>query len=380
MSLLLLFAALGVSAPDTQAQRTGDVEQTRAQLRQLESDIAKITKAQRRREAARSSLQTELRDSETALGILQKRLHGSEAALADNRAKISTGRERQAELDSAATAQFEAVARELRSAWKGRSTDQLKILLSESDPQRLARNLAYYRYILAARTVTIDRYQTTLSDLAELERQLRERENRLQDQRAAINTQQNDLLTRQAQRKQVLVKLEEQLASNASTLAASQRDQQDLEQVLKAIEEALAQLVPEEDVQTFTDARGAMPWPVEGRITNRFGRSRNQGKMRWQGVRLKAEAGASVNAIHHGQVVYADWLRGSGLLMVIDHGGGYMSLYAHNESLLREVGDWVSADAPIATVGDSGGQSEPGLYFEIRKDGKPTDPQSWCRS
>ena len=122
-----------------------------------------------------------------------------------------------------------------------------------------------------------------------------------------------------------------------------------------------------------------MAWPVEGRITERFGRPRNRGKMKWQGVRLKAEAGTPVSAIHHGRVVYADWLRGSGLLLVIDHGEGYMSLYAHNESLLRDVGEWVSTGAAIATVGDSGGQSEPGLYFEIRKDGKPTNPQAWCR-
>jgi septal ring factor EnvC (AmiA/AmiB activator) len=121
-----------------------------------------------------------------------------------------------------------------------------------------------------------------------------------------------------------------------------------------------------------------MAWPVEGRITERFGRPRNSGKMKWQGVRLKAETGATVSAIHHGRVVYADWLRGSGLLLVIDHGEGYMSLYAHNESLLRDVGEWVSTGAAIATVGDSGGQSEAGLYFEIRKDGKPTNPQAWC--
>ena len=126
-------------------------------------------------------------------------------------------------------------------------------------------------------------------------------------------------------------------------------------------------------------ARGAMRWPTEGRLGNRFGRPRNQGKMRWRGVTINAETGTPVNAIHHGRVVYADWLRGSGLLLVLDHGEGYMSLYAHNETLLRDVGDWVTAGAPIATVGASGGRERPALYFEIRHRGDPVDPGDWCR-
>ena len=101
--------------------------------------------------------------------------------------------------------------------------------------------------------------------------------------------------------------------------------------------------------------------------------------MRWQGVNIPAKEGTTVRSIHHGRVVYADWLRGSGLLLIIDHGDGYMSLYAHNQSLLRDVGEWVSAGTPVATVGDSGGQAKAALYFEIRYQGKPTDPARWCR-
>jgi septal ring factor EnvC (AmiA/AmiB activator) len=122
-----------------------------------------------------------------------------------------------------------------------------------------------------------------------------------------------------------------------------------------------------------------MPWPVEGRLSNRFGRPRNQGKMRWRGITISAESGAPVRAIHHGRVVFADWLRGSGLLLVLDHGEGYLSLYAHNASLLRDVGEWVTAGTPLGTVGASGGRESPALYFEIRHNGKPVDPAAWCR-
>ena len=134
-----------------------------------------------------------------------------------------------------------------------------------------------------------------------------------------------------------------------------------------------------ENYQAFKDAKGKMPWPVPGRASARFGNSRNQGKMRWQGVLIPGKAGTPVNAIHHGRVVYADWLRGMGLLLIIDHGDGYMSLYAHNQTLLREVGEWVTADTAISTMGNTGGLDRPALYFEIRHKAKPTDPAKWCR-
>ena len=122
-----------------------------------------------------------------------------------------------------------------------------------------------------------------------------------------------------------------------------------------------------------------MKWPVLGHISNSFGTPRTQGGMRWQGVTLKAKSGNNVRAIHHGRVVFADWFGSSGLLIIIDHGEDYMSLYAHNESLLRETGDWVRAGEPLATVGVSGGQMEPALYFEIRHNGKAINPKHWIK-
>lgn len=119
--------------------------------------------------------------------------------------------------------------------------------------------------------------------------------------------------------------------------------------------------------------------PIAGRVTNRFGSARSSGKLRWNGVFIEAEPGTPVTAVHYGRVVFSDWLRGFGLLLIVDHGDGYMSLYGHNEVLYRETGDWVTAGETIATVGDTGGQNRSGLYFEIRHAGKPTDPQHWCR-
>jgi septal ring factor EnvC (AmiA/AmiB activator) len=361
------------------AQDPAEAERTRARLEQLEKDIAQITRQQRERQEQKNALQAELRKSEVALGQLMQEQQASRNAIAGNRAEISDLLEEQRKLQAAAQRQQAAVSEEIRNAWKSGGNDQLRLLLSEDDPQLLARMLAYYRYLLAARSELLDEYRDTLDSLITLEDTLRSRESQLQTQLAALAEQQRALESTRRKRQRVLGEIESAIKSDSAELAAREQDREQLEALLAEIDAALAQLIPVEDVEPFSAARGAMRWPVEGRITDSFGRPRNQGKMRWQGVRLKAEAGSVVTAIHHGRVVYADWLRGSGLLLVIDHGEGYMSLYAHNESLLREVGDWVSAGSPISTVGDSGGQSEPGLYFEIRKNGKPTDPKGWCR-
>lgn len=379
-SLLLLAVFTLADTPALQAQSSGtDAKDTRERLAQLEKDIARIAAAQATREKQRSSLQADLRRSELALGRLQEQQQATRSAISSNQREIAKLGVKQSQLTAAADAQRDAVAQEIRDAYKGGGNDQLKLLLSEEDPQVLARMLAYYRYILSARSELLDEYRNTLNALVDLKQELKTRETQLEEQRLALTTQQRTLESQRGERKTLLTKIDSTLKSEAAQLAAREQDREQLEILLSEIDAALAQLIPEDDVEPFSAAKGSMRWPVEGRITNRFGRPRNQGKMRWQGVRLKAESGSTVAAIHHGRVVYADWLRGSGLLLVIDHGEGYLSLYAHNESLLREVGDWVTAGAPVSTVGDSGGQSEAGLYFEIRKDGKPTDPQGWCR-
>ncbi|MFT4767023.1 MAG: septal ring factor EnvC (AmiA/AmiB activator) [Glaciecola sp.] len=382
LSAVLLLASLivAVVAPELQAQSSSaDAQETRERLAQLEKDIARIAAAQAKREKQRSGLQADLRRSEVALGRLQEQQQTTRAAIGRNQGEVSKLGVEQSMLVDAAASQRDAVAREIREAYKGGGGDQLKLLLSEEDPQLLARMLAYYRYILAARSELLDEYRDTLSALANTKQELQTREAELEAQRLSLATQQRSLEAERSERKSLLRKIDSTLKSEAEQLAAREQDREQLENLLAQIDAALAQLIPEDDVEPFSAAKGSMRWPVDGRITSRFGRPRNQGKMRWQGVRLKAESGSTVAAIHHGRVVYADWLRGSGLLLVIDHGEGYLSLYAHNESLLREVGDWVTAGAPVSTVGDSGGQSEAGLYFEIRKDGKPTDPQGWCR-
>ena len=146
-----------------------------------------------------------------------------------------------------------------------------------------------------------------------------------------------------------------------------------------AVENAVANLKLPNDYRDFAERRGAMSWPAKATVKNMFGRKRNNAGIRWQGSLLEGREGTPIRAIHNGRVVFAEWFRGQGLLIIVDHGDGFMSLYGHNQSLLRETGEWVRAGEPIATLGSSGGRENPGLYFEIRQNGKPVNPAKWCK-
>ena len=377
-----LLGALLASFALSAHTQDGDAQATRAEIRRLEAQISRMTREQRAREERRGEFQSGLRATEQRLAESAKSLAATQSEITAAEAELAALGSRQKTLESAVDAQRAALRGEIRRAYISGASgegDSLRLFLSQDKPQELARLLAYYRYVLRARSDVIEAYRATRAELAELAVNLTAQRDTLNRRRQAFARRQAQLRDERRERRAVLARIEEALSSEAKVLDSRRRDREQLEALLGQIEAALAQLIPDTVVEPFSKTRGTLTWPVDGDLTRRFGRPRNRGRMRWQGVRLKAQAGTTVAAVYHGRVVYADWLRGSGLLLVIDHGEGYMSLYAHNETLLREVGDRVSAGAPVATVGDSGGQSEAGLYFEIRKDGKPTDPQRWCR-
>jgi septal ring factor EnvC (AmiA/AmiB activator) len=256
---------------------------------------------------------------------------------------------------------------------------QIKVLLNQESPDTVARMMAYYRYFFAARNELLNEYREILVELQATEQRIAIALESLGQQQATLAEQQQRLEQAQKNRQLAVAALNESIAGKGAELKQLEQDRKELQDLLDAIEEAVVNLQVPDNYQPFSSARGNMPWPVPGRASHRFGNSRNEGKMRWQGVRIPGKAGTPVRAIHHGRVVYADWLRGLGLLIIIDHGDDYMSLYAHNETLLKDVGEWVTAETPISTVGDTGGLDRPALYFEIRHKGKPTNPARWCR-
>jgi len=372
LTVLLLHPAGSALAEPGEQEARGKLEKLQGEIKRISAEISADS-------ARRSSLQEELRTAELKLGQLQSDMATNQRAITASREELDTLQQQRSELEQARDAQQARIALELKTAWQMGQQSQLKVLLNQESPHTVARAMAYHRYFFEARNELVTRYRDTLVELLQLEQRIAGTLDQLAGQQAELEQQQAQLATAQAAREQAVAQLSESIQSKAGQLEQMEQNRKELEKLVAAIEKAVANLEVPDDYQPFKAARGTMPWPIGGKRANSFGRPRNEGKMRWQGVTIPASEGDSVKAIHHGRVVYADWLRGSGLLMIIDHGEGYMSLYAHNQSLLREVGEWVSAGTPISTVGNSGGQEQSALYFEIRHQGKPTNPTKWCK-
>ena len=375
--LLLLAVLMTVSPALVRAEP--EEREARGKLEQLQARIKRISREISADNQRKNSLQQELKKAEVELGRLQSDMADNERAIAASKEELVSLREQSAEQEKARDKQQARIALELKTAWQLGQQSQVKVLLNQESPHTIARAMAYYRYFFQARNELVASYRETLLQLQELEQRIATTLDQLAGQQAQLAQQQTQLVTAQATRAQAVAKLSDSIDSKAEQLKQMQRNRKELEDLIAAIEKAVTDLEVPDDYQPFKSAKGKMPWPLPGKRANNYGRPRNEGKMRWQGVTIPAKEGTPVSSIHHGRVVYADWLRGSGLLMIIDHGNGYMSLYAHNQSLLREVGEWVSAGTPISTVGNSGGQERSGLYFEIRHQGKPTNPGGWCK-
>ena len=356
-----------------------DEEKARGELRELRRDIEKIQRDIFSATSRRNKLQQQLRTAEVELGSLQRNSAETRRAIKDSEQELASLEQQQDGLASSLDQQKARIATELRAAWQMGQQGQVKVLLNQESPHTVARVMGYYRYFFQARSDLLQRYRDTLEQLQDVERRIAGTLARLEAREQALQRQQQQLVSAREARTLAVAKLNQSIRDGGEQLREKERDRKELEKLLAAIEEAVVNLKVPDDFRAFKSARGKMPWPIKGKPSNRFGKPRNEGKMRWQGVTIPAREGTTVRAIHHGRVVYADWLRGSGLLLIIDHGEGYMSLYAHNQSLLRDVGEWVSAGTPVSTVGDSGGLDRAALYFEIRHQGKPTDPARWCK-
>lgn len=356
-----------------------DEETARKQLEALQREIADISRSLETDRGRRDTLQSQLRKAEKELGEVQRAIRSTETRITQGERELAELDTRRDTLRAARDQQQARISAEMRMAWQLGNQGQVKVLLNQEDPQTVARALAYYRYFFDARTALIDGYSDTLTELTAVQTQILATNERLDQQQLELQQRQTQLVQARKNRELAVAALSTRIQDQDARLQTMQTDREELARLLETIERAIDKLEVPENYQDFAAARGEMPWPLAGKPSNRFGRSRNEGKMRWQGVNIPAEEGSTVRAIHHGRVVYADWFRGSGLLMIIDHGEGYMSLYAHNQSLLMDVGEWVTAGTPISTVGNSGGQDRAALYFEIRHQGKPTDPARWCR-
>ncbi|HEY7378873.1 MAG TPA: peptidoglycan DD-metalloendopeptidase family protein, partial [Steroidobacteraceae bacterium] len=269
------------------------------------------------------------------------------------------------------------LAGELRAAYTTGRQEQLKLLLNQQDPAQLGRMFAYYGYFGRARADRIQSIRTQLDRLNELDTALAAEDARLADLQDQAQSELDGLQRARRERGDVLKDMDQQLKSRQANLTKLKREADSLEKLLADLRRVLSDF-PVNSGEPFDKLKGRLSWPVQGRLLADFGQQRASG-MKWNGVLLATDRGSQVRAVHSGRVVYADWLPGMGLLAIVEHSGGYLSLYGHNEQLYRAVGDWVSPGDVIASSGDSGGRSQPELYFEIRKGATPLDPHQWIR-
>ena len=376
--LFLLLALTTSPVVSSLAADSGKAAEQAERLQQLRMRIGELKNELLSMHGRKNALDAELEKAEKEFGTVASDLRLLDRKIGQSLTRLDElGREREEHRKNLQAVQI-TLARELRSAYVLGQQQQVKLLLNQDDPTAIARLMTYYGYLSRARADRIRGITSVLDELALIEQQVSEQKSGLEKLKDAKIAESDRLKQIQANRKRVLARLQAQLREKSDELGALQRDEKNLQQLVDSLRRALREVQPSTaPSKSISPLKGKLVWPVEGRIGMPFGAVQADGKLRSRGVLINASAGADVHAIARGQVVFADWLRGFGLLLIIDHGKGYMSLYGYNRSLFKEVGDRVEAGDLIATVGDSGGRDRSGLYLELRKDGRPFDPAPW---
>ncbi|MCK5355412.1 MAG: peptidoglycan DD-metalloendopeptidase family protein, partial [Methyloprofundus sp.] len=271
------------------------------------------------------------------------------------------------------------LAGQVKSAYVLGRQEQLKLLFNQQDAGRTSRIMTYYQYFNKARLDKLSRLNNSLQLLNTLETEKQLERQQLTDLINHKTQQQNELDQTAIERKKILAKIKKEYRQGSTQLSRLKKDEQQLKRLITKLQQAVQKPPPvmANTTLAFHQLKGKLPWPVKGKVIRSFGSSRSGGK--WNGTLIKANKGKKIKAIAHGQVIFSDWFKGYGLLVIIKHDSQYISLYAFNQSLYKNVGDWVEAGDILATVGNSGGRDKPGLYFEIRQKDRPVNPKKWCK-
>lgn len=356
----------------------------KADMQKLQKDIADLQKELKKVQGARTNVQQELQKNETQMSDLQKKVEKIQQEINSQDKQIEDLNKERSDLEKARAKQQAQAAEQVRAAYQLGQQPQFKVFLNQESPERISRMMKYHSYFMAAHAEKMKKYLETIAQLNELEPQIAQKTAELNVIKEELSKQQASLQEAQAQRKQTLAKINTTISNKDKALQDMLEDRRQLQALLQKVARATNSLaaapsyVPLPNAgEKFSGRKGRLPWPTQGRITHGFGSSQVEGQLQWNGVLIDANAGQPVQAVHYGRVVFADYFRGQGLLVIIDHGEGYLSLYAHNQHLHKKAGDAVKAGETIASVGNTGGQNESGLYFEIRYQGKAINPADW---
>ena len=361
------------------ASQNDEFERYQKKLERVQQSIKKVQKHLKNTRYKRGHVVTELKDLEGEISKNSNALSKTEAKIDDLEQSISGMRTELNQLQNQLKSQRQRLAEQVRAAYAIGHQQQVKMLLNQQDPADIGRVMVYFDYLNRAREQQISAF---LHNIAQKERVENKLNTAMSDYRQSLKKskkQKNSLLSQRLKRKQLLSTLEQKINNQEKNLTELEGSRGRIENLLMSLGELLAD-IPQSptDSMPFKQQKGKLPWPVSGPFLATYGEPRKQGGLKWNGVLISAKHGTPVRAVSHGRIAFADWLQGFGFITIIDHGDGYMSLYGHNETLVKEAGDWVDAGTVVATSGDSGGQPMPGVYFEIRARGKPINPGKWC--
>ena len=374
----LLAAALVVTATIALAQDSHE-EIAKVKEQELEEVRARISELKESMDASakeRDRLTAELQDIEVQIAEHRSRLKEIERDQAWTAGRKQTLEKELADRQAHLDAESEALAAQVRAAYMSGSQEKIRLLLNEQDPATLGRLMAYYRYLNEYRASNIGAVMEEIRKLEELNSQIAAEAARLDQLAKSRYDELGRLDGSQQSRKTLLASLKQKMASEGAEVERLAAQEQDLTRLIAELSSILSDY-PITSEEPFSRHKGKLTWPVAGALVHDFGQPRAGGQLKWNGVVLAAGRGREVRAVYHGRIAFADWLAGMGLLVIVDHGEGYMTLYGYNETILKNTGDWVAPGDVIATVGDSGGQAQTGLYFELRQGTKPVNPRQW---
>ncbi|MCK2148730.1 murein hydrolase activator EnvC family protein [Marinobacter alexandrii] len=352
-------------------------EVTPEQIEDLKERIEDIDDWLADAEEDRSELEQQLAASERKIGRLTRERRSLRERAAEQQQRLKELEQQQRELTRTLDSQRESLKRQIRAAWMEGDTPAIKVLLNEINPDRVARTMTYYEYLSRDTVQRLEAFHKSLLALKETRASVQATRTELAQTEADVAKRQDQLSQSRQQRQQTLAALNADIKNRRSEREELESDRKRLEKLLQEVQQAIADIPTPNESEPFQTLRKKLPWPVRGKVISGYGERYADGKLQRSGLLINTGDEAEIKAIHYGRVVFANWLRGFGLITIIDHGDGYMTLYGHSSSLFTSPGDWVAAGEPIALAGRTGGTDHPALYFEVRHNGKTTNPRRW---
>lgn len=369
--ILVLILALG-AAPVLSQQ-----EVTPAQIEELKERIEDIDDWLADAEEDRSAMERQLAATERTISRLTRERRSLRQQVEQQQQRLKELQNEEQELTRTLDQQRESLKKQIRAAWMEGDAPAVKVLLNEINPDRIARTMTYYEYLSKDTVTRLEAFRQSLQELKNTRAAAQSTRVELAQTEENVARRQQELAASKKQRQQTLASLNADIKNRLSEREELASDRKRLEKLLEEVQQAINNIPSPNESRPFASLRDKLPWPAQGKVLSGYGDSYADGKLRRNGLLIRTEEEAQIRAIHYGRVVFANWLRGFGLITIIDHGDGYMTLYGHSSSLFTSPGDWVAAGEPIALAGRTGGTDSPALYFEVRHNGKPDNPGRW---